>query len=98
MARQPGPGPGTFAFLDPLLRCAQLVVKANHVLLVPVEIRDDNADFWKQFPVMPFDLAHDTARFRPTVNLIQKRFVQHLWLVSWTPQEIPASLPIKVDP
>jgi hypothetical protein len=41
MARKAGPGQRDFAFLDPLLGPTPLVIKANHALSMPVEIRDN---------------------------------------------------------
>jgi hypothetical protein len=47
MTRQPRPFQRVFAFFDPLLGSASLVVEPHHVAGFPAEIRHDEAHSWE---------------------------------------------------
>src|SRR5215813_13334941 len=67
---QPGPFDRALAFLDPLLRRATLVVKADNALGRPRQVGHDEADSWVKLFRMPLDLGYDTAGLLPALRLI----------------------------
>jgi len=71
-ALQPGPFYRVLAFLDPLLRCATLVVEGDDVLGRSRQVGDDEAAARVQLARMPFDLGHDAAWLAPALRPIGK--------------------------
>ena len=67
---QPGPFDRAFAFLDPLLRRATLVVEADDALGGPRQVGHDKADTRVKLGGVPFDLGYDTAGLLPALRLI----------------------------
>src|SRR5215510_14907426 len=61
-ARQPRPLDRAFAFLDPLLASAALVVEGDDPLRPPCHVGDDEADTRIKLSGMPFDLRNHPAR------------------------------------
>ena len=73
----PRPVRGLFAFFDPLLGGAALVVEAHHRAAWQAHVRDDEANAGKQLTEMMLDLGHDAPRFGLTLRLIAKTLVAH---------------------
>ena len=75
MTRKPRPVQGVLTFLNPLLRCASLVIELDHIAGFPTEIRDYEVDSWKKLSRMPFDLGDYSASDIPTGCLIPKAMI-----------------------
>src|SRR5712671_3309722 len=59
---------GPFAFLDPLLGRAALIVERHDPLGWARQVRHDEADAGIEFARMPLDLGHDAARRLPALR------------------------------
>jgi hypothetical protein len=69
-ARQPRPLDCTLVLLDPLLRCAALVVEDDNALGRTRQVGDDKADARVQLARMPLDLRDNTPWLPPALRLI----------------------------
>jgi hypothetical protein len=67
---QPGSLDRAFAFFDPLLRRATLVVETDDVLGGPCQVGHDKADTRVKLGGVPLDLGYDTAEILPALRLI----------------------------
>ena len=63
MTRKPRPVQGVFAFLNPLLRCASLVVELHHIAGFPPKVRHNEADSGKSSPACHSILATTLRAF-----------------------------------
>src|SRR6516162_5760165 len=68
-ARQPRPLDCTLALLDPLLRCATLVVEGDNALGRTRQVGDDKADAPVQLARMPLDRTDNTPWLPPALRL-----------------------------
>jgi hypothetical protein len=75
----------SLAFLDPLFRCAALVVEGDDPLGRPGQIDDDEADAPVHRARMPLDLGHDAARLVPALRQIDEAGVVVAHLVRRLP-------------
>jgi hypothetical protein len=66
----PRPLDRAFAFFDPLLARAALVVEGDDILGGSRHVGDDEADARIEFARMPFDLGDHPAQLRPASGLI----------------------------
>ena len=82
---------GPFAFLDPLLGRAALIVERHDPLGWVRQVRHDEADAGIEFARMPLDLGHDAARRLPALRrcmIVRKYQAQLIWevLIRSTPK------------
>jgi len=73
---------GPFAFLDPLLGRAALIVERHDPLGWARQVRHDEADAGIEFARMPLDLGHDAARRLTALRrcvIVRKYQAQLIW-------------------
>ena len=84
MTRKPHPVQGVFAFLNPLLSSASLVIEFDNIAGLPPKVRHNETNPGKKLSCMPFDFSNHPSSDFPTGRLIPKAMIQDNRLLRWT--------------